>query len=55
MKIALNERKADGSLTKEQKRAIISFAIENIELRQKHYGGWVVKAPFSTGTTKKQI
>jgi hypothetical protein len=50
MKIMLNERKPNGSLTREQKRAIINFAEKNIEIRSKFYGGWVVKAPFSTGT-----
>ena len=50
MKIILNERKLNGSLTREQKRAIINFAKRNIEIREKFYGGWIVKAPFSTGT-----
>ena len=49
LKLKLNERKSDGSLTKKQKKEITAFARANIEIRSNCYGGWVVKAPFSTG------
>jgi hypothetical protein len=50
LKLNLNERKSDGSLTKKQKKTISKFARANIEIRSNSYGGWVVKAPFSTGS-----
>ena len=44
IKVVLNERKTNGSLIKEQKRAIINFAKGNVEIRDKFYGGWIVNA-----------
>ena len=60
LKVVLKERKPNGSLTKgsltkELKRTIIEFATNNIEIRNKFYGGWIVKAPFSTGTKVRCI
>ena len=49
MKLMLNERKKNGKLTREQKSNIATFARANVEIRGKFYGGWIVKAPFSTG------
>ena len=43
-----NERE-DGSISMEQREKIIQFTTRNFEIRGQHVGGWVIKAPFSTG------